>query len=124
MSTRPTPGGDVDVWGGLVNDALDELDALASNAGALASAAHAEALQAQNVNAGVAAAARDSAAQAAGHASAAMGEAAAAQKARIRAEAAEQAAWNLVNQGGGGSGDIDGGTPSSTGSDIIDGGTP
>lgn len=131
MSTRPIVGGDLDVWGGKVNLALDELDQKAGDASALAASAHALALEAGNINAGIAAQARNSAQEAQGWASAAAGDSGRARSARIRAEAAEQAAWNIINSwtpppgGGGGSFDeIDGGTPSSAGSPIIDGGTP
>lgn len=154
MSTRPTPGGDVDVWGDLVNEALDEIEAKADGAQNLAEAAQANALEAKDINAGVAQSARQSAQEAQGHAEAAAGASGRAVSARIRAEAAEASAWNAANTpigveriqasgapssetflrgdgswavpagGSGGAGDLDGGTPYSAGAGDIDGGTP
>src|SRR5690606_26695164 len=150
MGTRPTPGGDIDVWGGLVNQALDEIEAKADSATGLASAAQAAALTAQNINAGVAAQARESAQIAYGHAEAAEGYASTAQAAKISASQAETSAWNAANTpigveriqasgaassetflrgdgswaipsgGSGGAGDLDGGTPYITGAGDID----
>lgn len=152
MSTRPTPGGDVDVWGDIVNQALDEIEAKAEGAQSLAEAAQANAIEAKNINAGVAQSARQSAQEAQGWAEAAAGASGRAVSARIRAEAAETSAWKAAGGpieveriqasgepssetflrgdgtwavpagGGGGVGDIDGGTPYST--DTGDGGTP
>lgn len=153
MGTRPTPGGDIDVWGGLVNQALDEIEAKADSATGLAAAAQTAALTAQNINAGVAAQARESAQIAYGHAEAAEGYASTAQAAKISASQAETSAWNAaggpvslariaatgprnastflrgdgewaIPDGTGSGGNIDGGTPGDSGGGEIDGGTP
>lgn len=153
MSTRPTPGGDVDVWGHIVNQALDEIEAKAEGAQSLAEAAQANALEAKNINAGVAQSARQSAQEAQAYAEAAAGSQSQANKARVQAQRAETSAWEAalrpitvdriqaagapsaetflrgdgtwaVAGGSGGAGDVDGGTPYTTGAGDIDGGTP
>lgn len=153
MSTRPTPGGDIDVWGDLVNEALDEIEALAQGAQDLATSAQSNAIEAKDINAGIVAQARTAAQEAQGHAEAAAGSQSQANKSRVQAQKAETSAWEAalrpitvdriqaagtpaddtflrgdgtwaVAGGSGGAGDVDGGTPYITGAGDIDGGSP